>query len=563
MRAAISAATAGCRVMVVCKSLLGKAHTVMAEGGMAAALANVATPDSWKTHFADTMKGGKLINNWKMAHLHATEAPQRVLELERWGAIFDRTAKGLIHQRPFGAHTYPRLAHIGDRTGLELIRSLQDHMVHQRGVEVLMETTITKLLVQDGRAVGAVGYRRHEGTPLLLRARAVLLATGGWGKIYRVTSNSWESTGDGTALAYEAGARLQDCEMVQFHPTGMVWPPGVKGILVTEGVRGEGGFLRNSEGRRFMEDYDKERMELSSRDVVARAINSEVLAGRGTPHGGAFLDISHKPAEYIRRKLPSMYEQFHKLADIDITKEPMEVAPTIHYAMGGVRVEPETGATSITGLFAAGEVACGLHGANRLGGNSLSDLLVFGKRAGDAAATYAGQQARIPDVDGAAVRDAVAEMTAPLERTGESPYQLHSELQDIMTEHAPIIRDEETLKAGLEKIVSLRERVARCGTGGPTGRCFNPGWHAALDMKAMVANAEAVMRCAIERRESRGAHARSDYPELDDEQFGTVNFVVQKGRDGMQVTTEKVEPIPEDMLEIINTRWSKDYERHE
>jgi succinate dehydrogenase / fumarate reductase flavoprotein subunit len=549
--------------MVVCKSLLGKAHTVMAEGGMAAALANVATPDSWKTHFADTMKGGKLINNWKMAHLHATEAPQRVLELERWGAIFDRTAKGLIHQRPFGAHTYPRLAHIGDRTGLELIRSLQDHMVHQRGVEVLMETTITKLLVQDGRAVGAVGYRRHEGTPLLLRARAVLLATGGWGKIYRVTSNSWESTGDGTALAYEAGARLQDCEMVQFHPTGMVWPPGVKGILVTEGVRGEGGFLRNSEGRRFMEDYDKERMELSSRDVVARAINSEVLAGRGTPHGGAFLDISHKPAEYIRRKLPSMYEQFHKLADIDITKEPMEVAPTIHYAMGGVRVEPETGATSITGLFAAGEVACGLHGANRLGGNSLSDLLVFGKRAGDAAATYAGQQARIPDVDGAAVRDAVAEMTAPLERTGESPYQLHSELQDIMTEHAPIIRDEETLKAGLEKIVSLRERVARCGTGGPTGRCFNPGWHAALDMKAMVANAEAVMRCAIERRESRGAHARSDYPELDDEQFGTVNFVVQKGRDGMQVTTEKVEPIPEDMLEIINTRWSKDYERQE
>jgi succinate dehydrogenase / fumarate reductase flavoprotein subunit len=563
MRAAISAATAGCRVMVVCKSLLGKAHTVMAEGGMAAALANVATPDSWKTHFADTMKGGKLINNWKMAHLHATEAPQRVLELERWGAIFDRTAKGLIHQRPFGAHTYPRLAHIGDRTGLELIRSLQDHMVHQRGVEVLMETTITKLLVQDGRAVGAVGYRRHEGTPLLLRARAVLLATGGWGKIYRVTSNSWESTGDGTALAYEAGARLQDCEMVQFHPTGMVWPPGVKGILVTEGVRGEGGFLRNSEGRRFMEDYDKERMELSSRDVVARAINSEVLAGRGTPHGGAFLDISHKPAEYIRRKLPSMYEQFHKLADIDITKEPMEVAPTIHYAMGGVRVEPETGATSITGLFAAGEVACGLHGANRLGGNSLSDLLVFGKRAGDAAATYAGQQARIPDVDGAAVRDAVAEMTAPLERTGESPYQLHSELQDIMTEHAPIIRDEETLKAGLEKIVSLRERVARCGTGGPTGRCFNPGWHSALDVKAMVTNAEAVMRCAIERRESRGAHARSDYPELNDKDFGTVNFVVQKGRDGMQVTTEKVEPIPEDMLEIINTRWSKDYERHE
>ncbi|HEX6548225.1 MAG TPA: FAD-binding protein, partial [Candidatus Dormibacteraeota bacterium] len=356
-RAAIAAAEAGARVTVVCKSLLGKAHTVMAEGGMAAALSNVAHLDSWEAHFADTMKGGKLINNWRMAEIHAKESPERVLELERWGAVFDRTHDGLIHQRPFGAHTYPRLAHIGDRTGLELIRSLQDKLVHTEGVEVFMEVTVSRLLLVEGRVVGALAYRRADGSLLVFRARAVILATGGAGRIYRVTSNSWECTGDGTALAYEAGADLRDCEMVQFHPTGMVWPPGVRGILVTEGVRGEGGILRNKDGERFMERYDSERMELSSRDVVARAINQEVVEGRGSPHGGAFLDISHKSPEFIRRKLPSMHEQFLKLAKVDITHEPMEVAPTIHYYMGGVNVVAETCATSVQGLYAAGEVA--------------------------------------------------------------------------------------------------------------------------------------------------------------------------------------------------------------
>src|SRR5438105_5765328 len=386
LRGAIAAAESGARVLVVCKSLLGKAHTVMAEGGVAAALHNVAYQDTWEVHFADTMKGGKLINDWRMAEIHAKESPERVLELERWGAVFDRTTTGTIHQRPFGAHTYPRLAHIGDRTGLELIRSLQDVLVHEDGIDVHMEVTVFRLLTSGGRIAGALAYARDDGRLIMYTARAVLLATGGAGRVYRVTSNSWECTGDGTALAYEAGAQLQDCEMVQFHPTGMVWPPGVRGILVTEGVRGEGGILRNKDGDRFMERYDPERLELSSRDVVARAINSEVAAGRGSVHGGALLDITHRSPDYIKSKLPSMYEQFLKLAKVDITKEPMEVAPTIHYFMGGVRVEAETGATNVPGLFAAGEVAGGLHGANRLGGNPLSYLLVFGKRAGEAAA---------------------------------------------------------------------------------------------------------------------------------------------------------------------------------
>jgi len=448
MRGAIAAAQAGRRVTVVCKSLLGKAHTVMAEGGAAAALANVAGLDSWEAHFADTMKGGKLINNWRMAELHAKESPERILELERWGAVFDRTEDGLIHQRPFGAHTYPRLAHIGDRTGLELIRSLQDALVHTPGVEVHMEVTVVRLLLAAGRVVGALAYARADGRQIVYSARAVLLATGGAGRIYRVTSNSWECTGDGTMLAYEAGARLRDCEMVQFHPTGMVWPPGVRGILVTEGVRGEGGVLRNKDGERFMERYDHERMELSSRDVVARAINSEVAAGRGSPHGGAFLDITHRSPDFIKRKLPSMYEQFLKLAKVDITKEPMEVAPTIHYYMGGVDVEAETGATTVPGLYAAGEVASGLHGANRLGGNSLSDLLVFGKRAGDAAAEFAGRQGKPRRIDKAQVEAATEFLMAPLTRPhGESPYKLQSELQEVCTQHAPIIRDEPSLRA--------------------------------------------------------------------------------------------------------------------
>src|SRR5438270_10135257 len=430
LRAAIAAAEGGARVLVVCKSLLGKAHTVMAEGGVAAAMHNVAYQDSWEVHFADTMKGGKLINDWRAAELHARESPDRVLELERWGAVFDRTWQGRIHQRPFGAHTYPRLAHIGDRTGLELIRTLQDRAVHTKGVDVHMETTVFKLLKTDGRISGALAYRRADGSLLLYRCRALILASGGAGKMYRVTSNSWESTGDGTAMAYDAGAELRDMEMVQFHPTGMVWPAGVRGILVTEGVRGEGGVLRNKDGERFMERYDHERMELSSRDVVARAINSEVNAGRGSPHGGVFLDITHRKPDFIKTKLPSMYEQFLKLAKVDITTQPMEVAPTIHYAMGGVRVDAETGPATVPGLYAAGEVAAGLHGANRLGGNSLSDLLVFGKRGGEgaAAAASSGSKSATAKLDEAEIDAAIAVLMAPLNRpAGERPFKLMAE----------------------------------------------------------------------------------------------------------------------------------------
>ena len=563
MRGAIAAAQAGCTVLVVCKSLLGKAHTVMAEGGMAAALANVANKDSWKTHFSDTMNGGKLLNNWRMAYLHATEAPERVQELERWGAVFDRNAKGLIHQRAFGGHTYERLAHIGDRTGLELIRSLQDKLVHTPGVSVHMETTVTRLLARDGAVNGAVAYHRHDGRLIVYRAKSVLLATGGLGKMYRVTSNSWESTGDGSALAYHAGAQMMDAEMVQFHPTGMIWPPGVRGILVTEGVRGEGGLLRNSLGERFMERYDPARMELSTRDVVARSINREVIEGRGTPHGGAYLDISHKPAEFIKQKLPSMYEPFHKLADVDITKEPMEVAPTIHYAMSGVRVDPDTGASSVPGLYAAGEVACGLHGANRLGGNSLSDLLVFGKRAGDGAAAHAQGQSALSALEQKQLDEAIRYTLRPLGASeGESPFKLHAELQDVMTRYAPIIREEKGLRAGLDRVRELKARARICGTGGGVGKGFNPGWHAALDIQTMVDNAEAVFLCAIERRESRGAHTRSDYPELDPE-LGKVNFVVAKRGEEMQLDSIQKDPIPDELMAIIDTKWSRDYTRED
>jgi succinate dehydrogenase / fumarate reductase, flavoprotein subunit len=556
MRGAIAAATSGARVLVLCKSLLGKAHTVMAEGGMAAALGNVAGLDNWEAHFADTMKGGKLINNWRMAQIHAQEAPERVLELERWGAVFDRTRDGRIHQRPFGAHTYPRLAHIGDRTGLELIRSLQDKLVHTDGVEVHMEVTVTRLLTSEGRAAGALAYRRADGKLVVYTAPAVLLATGGAGRIYRVTSNSWECTGDGPALAYEIGAELQDCEMVQFHPTGMVWPPGVRGILVTEGVRGEGGLLRNKDGERFMERYDPDRMELSSRDVVARAINAEVIAGRGTPHGGAYLDITHKSPDYIRRKLPSMYEQFLKLAKVDITREPMEVAPTIHYFMGGVRVQAETGATNVPGLFAAGEVASGLHGANRLGGNSLSDLLVFGKRAGQAAAGCAAD-GPTPEVEPAQIDQAIETLLSPLSRPhGESPYKLQGELQDACTTYAPIIRDEAGLKTGLDIVLELVQRAEQCGTGGPTGRAFNPGWHTAQDLRSMLVSAEALFRSALERKESRGAHARSDCPKLDP-RFAQVNLVVARSEGGMSVRAVENEAIPYDLTEIISQSFQR------
>ncbi|HEV2027971.1 MAG TPA: FAD-binding protein [Candidatus Dormibacteraeota bacterium] len=560
LRGAIAAADAGARVVVVCKSLLGKAHTVMAEGGVAAAMHNVAYQDTWEVHFADTIKGGKFINDWRMAELHAKESPERVLELERWGAVFDRTWQGRIHQRPFGAHTYPRLAHIGDRTGLELIRTLQDRAVHTSGVDVNMEVTVFKLLKSEvGRIAGALAYRRSDGSLILYRCAAVLLATGGAGKMYRVTSNSWECTGDGTALAYDAGAQLRDMEMVQFHPTGMVWPSGVRGILVTEGVRGEGGVLRNNGGERFMERYDPERMELSSRDVVARAINSEVLAGRGSPHGGAYLDITHRKPEFIKSKLPSMYEQFLKLAKVDITKQPMEVAPTIHYAMGGVRVEAETGATTVAGLYAAGEVASGLHGANRLGGNSLSDLLVFGKRAGDAAGLVAkaDPKAAQANIDLAEVDQAIAELTAPFSRpAGENPYQLQAEIQEVMSVHAPIVRDAPGLKAGLEKILDLAARSRTCGTGGTNSRAFNPGWHTAHDLHSMLVNAEALLRCALERKESRGAHARSDHPDTND-QLTSINYVVERTPDGMQVRTERRPPMPEYLAEAVRRSYAR------
>jgi succinate dehydrogenase / fumarate reductase, flavoprotein subunit len=557
LRGAIAAAESGARVLVVCKSLLGKAHTVMAEGGVAAAMHNVAYQDSWEVHFADTLKGGKLINDWRMAEIHAKESPERVLELERWGAIFDRTWQGRIHQRPFGAHTYPRLAHIGDRTGLELIRTLQDRAVHTPGVEVHMEATVFKLLKTDGRIAGALAYRRSDGSVILYRCAALVLASGGAGKMYRVTSNSWESTGDGTALAYDAGAQLRDMEMVQFHPTGMVWPTGVRGILVTEGVRGEGGVLRNKDGERFMERYDRDRMELSSRDVVARAINSEVLAGRGSPHGGAFLDITHRKPDFIKSKLPSMYEQFLKLADVDITKQPMEVAPTIHYAMGGVRVDPETGASTVPGLYAAGEVASGLHGANRLGGNSLSDLLVFGKRSGEAAGAAAKANQKAAEIDPAEVEEAIAELMGPLERpAGENPYKLQAEIQDVMSAHAPIVRDGPGLEAGLEKILELSARSRTCGAGGSSTRAFNPGWHTARDLHAMLVNAEALLRSAVERKESRGAHARSDFPATLDE-LTSINYLVEKTPDGMRVKAEQRPPMPDYLAEAIRHSYAR------
>jgi succinate dehydrogenase / fumarate reductase, flavoprotein subunit len=560
LRGAIAAAEAGARVLVICKSLLGKAHTVMAEGGVAAALHNVAYQDTWEVHFADTMKGGKLLNDWRMAELHAKESPDRVLELERWGAVFDRTWQGRIHQRPFGAHTYPRLAHIGDRTGLELLRTLQDRAVHTAGVDVHMEVTVSRLLKSEGRIAGALAYRRADGSLILYRCAALLLATGGAGKMYRVTSNSWESTGDGTALAYDAGAQLRDMEMVQFHPTGMVWPAGVRGILVTEGVRGEGGVLRNREGERFMERYDHERMELSSRDIVARAINSEVNAGRGSPHGGVFLDITHRSPDYIKRKLPSMYEQFLKLAKVDITRQPMEVAPTIHYIMGGVRVEAETGASTVPGLFAAGEVAAGLHGANRLGGNSLSDLLVFGKRAGEgaaAAAVKSGAKSAKTKLNPEEIAGAIGDLMAPLDRpAGENPYRLQLEIQDAMGKYAPIVRDAAGLETGVDAIVELGARVKTCGTGGSRSLAFNPGWHTANDLHSMLVNAEALLRSAIERKESRGAHARSDFPRLDDA-LGEVNFVVEKTPDGMAVKPENRPPLPDYLADAVHHSYAR------
>ncbi len=548
LRAAIEASAMGARVGVVCKSLLGKAHTVMAEGGVAAALAHVDPKDSWKVHFRDTMLGGKMLNHWRMAQLHAQEAPDRVRELEHWGAVFDRTKDGRILQRNFGGHSAPRLAHVGDRTGLEMIRTLQDHGVHQ-GLEVYMECTVTRLFTSGGRVVGAFAYWRENGRFVVFRAKSVVLATGGIGKAYKITSNSWEYTGDGLALAYDAGAELIDMEFVQFHPTGMVWPPGVQGLLVTEAVRGEGGILRNSTGERFMERYDPKRMELSTRDMVSRAIYTEVKEGRGSPHGGAFLDISHKPAELVKKKLPSMYHQFMELADVDITKAPMEVGPTTHYIMGGVRVDPDTAASTVAGLYAAGEASGGMHGANRLGGNSLSDLLVFGRRAGMGAAENAKEIAKHVELDPAEIEKSEREMLAPFERSGgPSPYDIHAKLQEMMQSLVGIFRVEEDLRKAIQEIGTLEREAARITVAG--SREFNPGWHLARDLRSMLLCSEAVARSALLRKESRGGHARIDYPSLDPE-FARKNTVVKKDGESMGVSQAPLPEMPAELRAIV------------
>jgi len=580
LRAAIEARAAGADVGLVCKSLLGKAHTVMAEGGVAAALAHVAPSDSWRTHFRDTMVGGKYLNNPRMAELHALESPARVRELEEWGAVFDRTTDGRILQRPFGGHSHPRLAHVGDRTGLEMIRTLQDRAVAM-GIEVYMECTITRLITGREGVTGAFGYWRTNGRPIVFPAKAAVLATGGIGKAYEVTSNSWEYSGDGQALAYAAGAELIDMEFVQFHPTGMVWPPGVRGLLVTEAVRGEGGILRNANGERFMWSYlpeerreeyaatDEEAArwvtalsqgretdarrppELSTRDNVSRAIHTEVKEGRGSPHGGVFLDISYLPADHVRRKLPSMYEQFKELADVDITKGPMEVGPTTHYVMGGVRVDAETQATSVGGLYAAGEVAGGMHGANRLGGNSLSDLLVFGARAGAAAAAHAAAQGAEPHVDPVQVQAATRELAAPIERVeGEDPYAIQRDLQSTMQRLVGIYREEADLDAALSELAELRRRWASVRVTG--GRVFNPGWHLAFELDNLLTVSEAIARSARQRTESRGAHSRLDYPEADDRTWGDRNSVVARAADGsMRVYTSPLPSMRPELDELL------------
>jgi len=579
LRAAIEAAGAGVSVGLICKSLLGKAHTVMAEGGMAAAMAHNDDRDSWKVHFADTMRGGQYVNNWRMAELHAKEAPDRVRELEAWGAVFDRTADGRINQRNFGGHRYPRLAHVGDRTGLELIRTLQDHTTYL-GVTVHMEHTVIDLLLDDGRAAGVVAYDRDRGRFHVFSARAVILATGGAGRAFKITSNSWEGTGDGHALAYRAGAELIDMEFIQFHPTGMVWPPSVRGILVTEGVRGEGGVLRNSEGRRFMFDdipdnykpqtaadpeegwrytqNDKTARrppELLTRDHVARCINREVKAGRGSPHGGVFLDIAWikeklpDAAAHIKRKLPSMYHQFKELADLDITTTPMEVGPTTHYIMGGIRVNADSQESTIPGLFAAGECAAGINGANRLGGNSLSDLIVFGKRAGEYAANLARASAQ-PRVDDAAVDRAIGNALAPFDRgTGENPYKVQQDLQEAMQSLVGIVRTEGEMQEAVRLLAGFNERASRAAVDGH--REYNSGWHTCIDLRNLLDVAEAIARSAIERKESRGGHFREDYPEKVAE-FATFNVSTRRNADGsMQVSRIPLPPMPAELTQII------------
>ena len=582
LRAAIEASAAGVKVGLICKSLLGKAHTVMAEGGMAAAMGNVDDRDNWKVHFADTMRGGQYINNWRMAELHALEAPARVHELEAWGAVFDRTKEGKISQRNFGGHRYPRLAHVGDRTGLEMIRTLQDHGIHQ-GITVHMEYTIVALLKDGDRVAGAFGYDRERGRFHIFKAKAVVVCTGGLGRAYKVTSNSWEGTGDGVSLAYHAGAELLDMEFIQFHPTGMIWPPSVMGILVTESVRGEGGVLRNKDGRRFMYDdipdnyksqtstdpeegwrytqndkNAKRPPELLTRDHVARCINREVKAGRGSPHGGVFLDISWikekipNAAAHIKKKLPSMYHQFMQLANLDITLEPMEVGPTTHYAMGGIRVDGDTQATNVPGLFAAGECAAGLHGANRLGGNSLSDLLVFGKRAGEFAAKFAREHSA-GKINDAEVETAAREALEPFDRAAGSgvqgPYQVQYDLQNMMQELVGIVRLENEMARALDGIGKLKERAARVAVHGH--REYNPGWHTAIDLKHLLTISEAITISAIDRKESRGGHFREDFPDKDPA-AAKYNNVISKAADGsMKLRRAPIPALPEHLKQVI------------
>jgi succinate dehydrogenase / fumarate reductase flavoprotein subunit len=578
LRAAIEVSAMGLSVGLVCKSLLGKAHTVMAEGGVAAALANVDQQDGWETHFKDTMNGGKMLNNWRMAQLHAQEAPDRVRELERWGAVFDRTNDGKILQRAFGGHKWKRLCHVGDRTGLEMIRTLQDQGVHQ-GIAVYMECTISKLLKDGDKISGAFGYYREDGRYVLFKTKAVVLATGGVGKIYSVTSNSWEYTSDGQGLAYESGADLIDMEFVQFHPTGMVWPPGVRGILVTEGVRGEGGILRNSKGERFMWKYLPESTkdgfaadeteakewveaaiagrktearrppELSTRDNVARAIYIENKEGRGSPHGGVFLDISYQDSERVKKKLPSMYHQFKELADVDITAGPMEVGPTCHYIMGGIRVDADTAQTRVPGLFAAGECAGGMHGANRLGGNSLSDLIVFGRRAGAGAADYAKGLGGQPAINEKDIESAIEELEAPFKREGKNPYDVAKAMNNIMDAHVGIFREAPEMEIGIAKLEELKKDVASVSVKGD--KRFNPGWHLCRDLKNMMVAAEAIARSALSRPESRGAHSRLDFPDTDKGHWSTVNTAISKDGDKMKLEHTPLPAMPQDLKNLF------------
>jgi succinate dehydrogenase / fumarate reductase flavoprotein subunit len=551
LRAAIAAAEKGLSVGIVSKSLLGKAHTVMAEGGIAAAVGNVDPDDSWRQHFIDTLNSGKFLNNWRMAEIFTKEAPDRVIELEQWGALFNRTPQGRISQRPFGGHTYRRLCHVGDRTGLEMIRTLQEKVL-AIDAKVYMETTVTQLLQDDsGRVAGALAYTRESGRFVHFKTKAVIMATGGWGRIFKVTSNSWEGTGDGVVLAYDAGAELVDMEMMQFHPTGMVWPPGVRGLLVTEGVRGEGGVLRNAEGERYMDKYDPDRMELSTRDVVARANYTEVQEGRGSEHGGVYLDITHLGYDGIMKKLPTMHEQFLKLADIDIARDPMEVFPTVHYTMGGIKVDPETCATSVPGLFAAGECSGGLHGANRLGGNSLSDLLVFGRRAGMGVVEYVEQNLHGTEIEERKIRTEISRVLEPLEKEGEgeSPYLMQQELQEAMMEHANLMRNEDSLKKGLGKVLALKDRLPNVKVEGT--RLFNPGWHTAQDIRYLIQISEIILRTALERKERRGAQWRLDF-DGPDEELGKINFIVKKDRQGeIGIERREIPPMPEHLASLL------------